>query len=200
MRKEKKHKPTARQIKLARSVKKNIRNGNQKSSGELAREAGYTNTTSEHTSNIFSRESFLECFNEIFTKEEVRKQHQELSNSKTLETQSFSAKISNAEIKKQVEAMGWTLLDIAEIKVFGKKIAYIAMPEHRAKAKGLEMVNKIQGNYAAEKIEHKGLNMTDEELQDRIDEMEKQKSRSKEFNKAPASPRKPPQKKKKKKV
>lgn len=138
--------PTWRQIK---AVKNLVENGG--SIRQAMKDAGYSQTMADNPKRLTQSKSFRALLDDCIPEEEVSKQLRNLLHASKVEHYVFPLSVTDEEIKEIVESInGCTLKKIKH----GEQMtyAYYWTPDNRSKKDALDMILKVRGHYAPQKI------------------------------------------------
>lgn len=149
-----------RQIALVGNIGKEI-------TGEDMRKAGYSASYSEMPGRLKTRKSFTQLLHDILPDDETLYKHHELLNSRRLDHMTFPLKIDDQEIAELLASVNCVLRKV----VHGEqaKHAYFWSMDNKARKDALDMIYKLKGQYAPDKIEDvsRYRNLSTEELMKR---------------------------------
>lgn len=168
---------------LKKIVAEKIRKGAKINKQEVMIEAGYSPTTAS-TSNPNVKKTWNEILEQFFPDEVIAHAENGQLNASHIDHFVFAKSISNEEIKEVIESYpNCKLKKISETET--TKHAYFFAPDNNAVSKSLDRIYKMKDRYAPEK--HKIIgefdNMTDEELDAELAELEKKIARFKKYTK-----------------
>lgn len=166
---------TIRQRKAARLVAAHIKKGAGKTPHmkELLKDAGYGKTAS---TTVVGGKGFQESLKQFFPDDFLNNIHKDSVLAAEHSRTEFPKKMSDAQIKKIVNATpGAKLIFIDRSGLF--PTAYYTKPEHRSRLTALDMMYKMQTKYPPDKIDlntDNYANMTDEEIEQKRKEISEQ--------------------------
>lgn len=151
---------------------------------QILKAAGYSDSVAKNPKTVMQGKGWQELMAEYLPDKLVLKTHKDLIKSTIISRVKFPYETTNEEIRDAFKGMpGFKLLTIVTTepytteKVFieGKKTAIYRQPENMSRAKALDMVYKLTGRYAPEKVEvfNQYAEMDDSELDREIEEAEK---------------------------
>lgn len=124
--------------------------------GKILREAGYKESVSESPTKVTQSKGFIELLSEYMPDDMVAKAHKDLLNAAKLDSYKMDAKLTDKDIIDIVESVGGCKVR----KILRSKsdlfcTVYFWSPDGNSRKAAIDMFNKIKGNYAPEKQEHK---------------------------------------------
>lgn len=141
-----------------------------KSQGRIMQEAGYGARTQLSPQKVTQSESFLALLHKHMPQEKYAEAQNQLAEASELKYMDFplkkGAKLEHEKtiIKDMLNAQaGAHCHRVSKITQYGGAIvlrAYYTAPDHRHRAKALDMYNKITGGYAPIQTENKNINIS----------------------------------------
>lgn len=174
---------TTRKKRLKKIVAEKVRSGAKFTRQQVMIEAGYSPTTAS-TSNPNVKKTWNEILEQFFPDEVIAHAENGQLNASHIDHFVFAKSISNKEIQEVIESYpNCKLKKISETET--TKHAYFFAPDNNAVSKSLDRIYKMKDKYAPEK--HKIIgefdNMTDEELDERLKELQQKIARFKKYKK-----------------
>lgn len=142
--------------------------------GKILEEAGYSKGS--HSTVITRGKGFIEALNEALPDSLVVDIHKTSAMASKVSTATFPPSTTDEDIKTVIESSSGAKVKL--IKRIGRMpvTVYYTIPEHKSRMTALDMVYKLQGKYAAEKVEVVDPygEMTDDDLSKKRQELETQ--------------------------
>lgn len=134
-----------RQLAVVRNVQKG-----EEITGNSLKEAGYGDQYGNKVGSITKRKTFQELLDEKLPDDKVLERHNDLFQSRRLDHMTFPVKIEDEDIEEMLLSVNCIMRKI----VHGEqaKHAYFWSQDNRALKDALDMVYKLKGSYAPEKI------------------------------------------------
>lgn len=167
---------TVKQLRAAKIMASHImtKRKGRLTTGKILKEAGYSERS--HSTLITNGKGFIEALNEALPDNMVVDIHKTSAMASRVSTATFPPTTTDEDIKAVIESSSGAKVKL--IKRVGRMpiTVYYIVPEHKSRMTALDMVYKLQGKYAAEKvaITDPYEDMTDEELAKKRQELEKQ--------------------------
>jgi len=150
---------TTRQLIAVKKIAEIVRNSKGQKNvtiGKILRAAGYTDSVSESPTKVTESKGFIELLSEYMPDDMVAKAHKDLLNAAKLDSYKMDAKLNDKEITEIVESVGGCKVrKILRFKTDNFVTVYFWSPDGNSRKAAIDMFNKIKGNYAPEKQEHK---------------------------------------------
>lgn len=182
----KKQKKVVAEIKKeTKKAEKNLGKGKKKSMRMILKEAGYTDNVANNPKNVTESKGFNDELDAFLPNNFVLAKHKELMNSHRLDKAPFELATTDKQIEELLERVGFQVIAIQTIPMIGKKIAFFFSPDNLARSKALDMFYKLTGRYVTN-VKHtfdEFDNMSDDELDETIEEHSQIEIRYKKFRK-----------------
>ena len=124
--------------------------------GRILREAGYSEAMAIAPQKVTQSKGFVELLSEYMPDDMVAKVHKDLLNAAKLDSYKMDAKLNDQEITDIIESVGGCKVrKILRFKRDAFVTVYFWSPDGNSRKAAIDMFNKIKGNYAPEKQEHK---------------------------------------------
>lgn len=150
--------------------------GNGGNMADAMRKAGYSEEYANNPQKMKRTKTFQELLDQYLPEKKVVQVHRELLGAAKIDHATFPLSMSDDEIKEVIESIKG-----CQIKKFkhGETATHVWywVADNKARQAAIDMVYKLRGNYAAEKIIQVDplKEMTDEELAAKHEEMEQEK-------------------------
>jgi hypothetical protein len=136
------------QIRAAQALKEQVGSGRTINLAAAAREAGYSEQYA-HSGKLQRSPIFRQLMQDIMPVERVATMQRELLCAYKPKTYEFSAKLSDAHIRKILKACDFLVIRI--VKINEKKCASVAVPDNQARKTALDLWHKIMGTLTTDK-------------------------------------------------
>lgn len=159
---------------FAREILSNKKKKRKVTAQKILKEAGYSKGSGSNY--ITAGKGFLQALEQILPEHMVLDIHKTSAMASKVLTASFPPSTTDEDIKAVIESTSGAQVKL--IKRIGRMpvTVYYVMPEHKSRMTALDMLYKLQGKYAAEKVTLTDPyeEMTDEELAKKRQELESQ--------------------------
>lgn len=145
--------PTTRQMEAMKNV---VAKGGKQSIAKSMREAGYSPRTARNPKKLTKSKTWEAMMAQYWPEKEVIKYHQELLKNNYLEMIDFPDTIAESDIKRLLQGIsGASFAMIREVNLAFKgkmKRAYVILLNPKARKEALELIYKLQGKFAPERV------------------------------------------------
>jgi len=151
-----------KQIKVLKNLGESGKNGKPMSMKRAMMDAGYSKNYAEN-GDMLKTATWKELIEDHVPDELVAETHEGLIKSKEIKQLYFYHKFSDEQIRKIIEAQGFTF--IGSKRFMNTAVVFFTMPDNVARAKGLDLIYKIKSRYGDTTIVHKFGDLSDEDIE-----------------------------------
>lgn len=187
----KKQKKVVEKIKQeTKKAEKNVGKVKKKSMMKILDECGYSPAVQKNPQQVTESKGFNDLMDKFLPDDFVLDTHKTLMRSHRLDKATFELATSDKHIKEILLKVGFEVIAIQTIPMIGKKIAFFFSPDNKARGNALDMFYKLTGRYVTN-VKHtfdEFDNMSDDELDETIEEHSQIEIRYKKFRKTKGKP------------
>lgn len=162
--------------KVAKVVAKTLKEGKVPKMSEIKKDAGYSDSYSEKTVRLERSQTFKELLAKEIPDQERAMMIKGIGEAKKTWREDVPMDLADNTIEAWITGMGGVLHKITENKKFKVKTVLFWIPDNLARAKAADILAKIMGDYAPQKVEdvtNPYARLTDAELDEEIKKREK---------------------------
>ena len=142
--------PTVKQIRTAKAIAEQVRQGKNISYRRAMLSAGYAEAVANTSGEKLKKsETFRECLDRLLPQDLILGTHRKLATAKRIVRQVVSAKLSDEEVQEIVDELGGKLVTV-EPPAFGRKTLVISIIDASANDNAIDKWFKVTGRYQSE--------------------------------------------------